>query len=275
MPIPVDHSFQIMGVDIMKLPLTTKGNKYLIVFQDLFTKFPMAFPTPDQKTERIARLLEETVSQFGVPEALLSDRGANLLSFLMQDVCKILGIKKLNPTAHHPQCDGMIERLNCTFKSMLHKHSAKFGAGWDTYLPGALWAYHNTLHTSTGEKPSYLLFGYDCRSPTEAALLPATSHEPVDISDYRKEFVVMLSTARKMAAQANREAQHRYKHQYDKSSTISSYKIGGWVFVYFPSEETGKLRKLSLPWRGPYQVTSRDDSDVTITKVYFPDDPPI
>ena len=37
-PIPVDHPFQIVGVDIMKLPLTTNGNKYAIVFQDLFTK---------------------------------------------------------------------------------------------------------------------------------------------------------------------------------------------------------------------------------------------
>ena len=57
----------------MELPLTTKENKYLIVFQDLFIKWPMAFPTPDQKTERIVRLLvEEIVPQFGVPEALLS-----------------------------------------------------------------------------------------------------------------------------------------------------------------------------------------------------------
>ena len=31
MPIPVDHPFQIMGVDIMELPLTTKGNKYLAI----------------------------------------------------------------------------------------------------------------------------------------------------------------------------------------------------------------------------------------------------
>ena len=57
----------------------------------------------------------------------------------------------------------------------------------------------------------------------------------------------MLSTARKMAAQANQEAQHHYKHQYDKSSTTPSYKIGDWISVYFPSEETGKLCKLSLP----------------------------
>ena len=129
----------------------------------------MTFPTPDQKAERIAQLLaEEVVPLCGVPEALLSDRGTTILSTLMQDVCGLLGIKKLNTTtAHHPQCDGMIERLNRTFKAILRKQAAKFGSQWDTYLPGALWAYHNTPHSSTSEKPSYLLFGFDCRSPTK------------------------------------------------------------------------------------------------------------
>ena len=57
----------------MELPLTSKGNRYLIVFQNLFTKWPMAYPASDQKAERIARLLvEEIISFFGVPEALLS-----------------------------------------------------------------------------------------------------------------------------------------------------------------------------------------------------------
>ena len=92
-PIPVDHPFQIVGVDIMELCLTTRGNRDLIVFQNLFTKWPMAFPMPDQKAERIARLLaEEVVPLCDVPEALLSDRGTNFLSTLMQDACRLLGI---------------------------------------------------------------------------------------------------------------------------------------------------------------------------------------
>jgi len=75
----------------------------------------MGYPAPDQKVERIARLLvEEIVPLCGVPEALLSDRGTNLLSTLMQDICRLLGIKKLNMTSHHPHCDGMIEKLNRT-----------------------------------------------------------------------------------------------------------------------------------------------------------------
>ena len=82
-PIPTERPFQIIDVDIMELPLTSKRNQYLhaIVFQGLFTKWPMAYPASDQKAERITRLLlEEILPFFGVPEALLSDRGTNLLS---------------------------------------------------------------------------------------------------------------------------------------------------------------------------------------------------
>jgi len=133
----------------------------------------------------------------------------------------------------------MIERLNWTFKTMLSKHVAKFSSEWDTYLPGTLWAYCNTPHASTGEKSSYLLFGYDCCSTTEAALLPTTSLQSVNIHDYQEEPVAMLSSARKMAAKVNQEARRKYKHQYNKLSTFPKYQIGNWIFVYFPSDETG------------------------------------
>ena len=104
-PIPVSRPFQILGIDVMDLPTTDRGNSHVVVVQDLFTKWPFAFAVPDQKTERIARLLvEKVIPCFGVPEALLSDRGTNLLSHLMKDLCKMLGIEKLNTTAYHPQC---------------------------------------------------------------------------------------------------------------------------------------------------------------------------
>ena len=57
-------------------------------------------------------IVNELLPFFGVPEALLSDRGTNLLSHLMLDLCELLGTKKLNTTAYHPQCDGMVERFN-------------------------------------------------------------------------------------------------------------------------------------------------------------------
>lgn len=111
-PIPVRRLFQIVGVDIMEHPRTDQGNRYALVFQDFLSKWLLVFPMPDQKSIRIAQILvQEVVPLFGVPEALLSDHGTNLLSHLMQDICTLMGIKKLNTTAHHPECDGMVEWL--------------------------------------------------------------------------------------------------------------------------------------------------------------------
>ena len=82
---------------------TSKGNQYVVVFQDFLSKWPFVFATKDQKATTLAKLLVEVVPVIGVPEALLSDRGMNLLSHLMRDVCELLGVAKLNTTANHPQ----------------------------------------------------------------------------------------------------------------------------------------------------------------------------
>ena len=275
-PIPVFRPFQILGIDVMDLPLTERGNKHVVVVQDLFTKWPFAFAVPDQKTERIARLLaEEVIPLFGVPESLLSDRGTNLLSHLMTDLCRMLGVQKLNTTAYHPQCDGAVERFNRTLKTILRKHAARFGSQWDQYLHGVLWAYRNMPHSSTGEKPSFLLYGFDCRSPTEAAYLPGNEVNPTDVSDYREELMTSLTSAREIAAKTIQRAQVRYKKQYDRKAKQPNLKLGDWVLVRFPQEETGRWRKLSRPWHGPYRLVEKPDPDAVCSKVYFPQDAPL
>ena len=66
-PIPVQHSFQIVGMDIMDLPKTNSGNCHILVFQDYLTKWLLVFPIPDQKSIRIAQILAEEVVPFWSP----------------------------------------------------------------------------------------------------------------------------------------------------------------------------------------------------------------
>jgi len=72
-----------------------------------------------------------------------------------------------------------------------------------------------------------------------------------------------FSSARKLAEQTNRNAQRHYKHQYDKTARNAKFKIGD----YFAQDETGKHRKWSQPWHGPYRVISRRDQ--LASKIYF------
>ena len=68
-------------------------------------------------------------------------------------------------------------------------------------------AYRTTPHDSTLEKPSFLLFGVDLRSPTEDALLPPRDFEEADLTDYREELVLSLSSAREHTVSSVKEAQ--------------------------------------------------------------------
>ena len=63
-----------------------------------------------------------------------------------------------------------------------------------------------------------------------------------------------------------REAQKSYESQYDKRA------IRDWVFVRFLKEETGKRRKLSRPWYGPFRIVVGQDPNSSVSMVYFPGD---
>lgn len=53
------------------------------------------------------------------------------------------------------------------------------------YLLGVLWAKRNTPYDLTAEKPTYLLFGHDLWTPTEAYFLPDTPVFGGAVKDYR------------------------------------------------------------------------------------------
>ncbi len=82
---------------------------------DYFTKWPEAFAVPNQEAATLARcLLSEYFSRFAIPYMLHSDQGANFESHLIRELCELLDIKKTRTTGYHPQCDGLVERMNRT-----------------------------------------------------------------------------------------------------------------------------------------------------------------
>ena len=69
-------------------------------------------------------------------------------------------------------------------------------------------------------------------------LLPPEPLKPAYVSDYREELVLFLSTACAVAANSIKKAR-RYKAQYDKTRPVN-HRVGGWVLVRFPHEESGR-----------------------------------
>ena len=64
----------MVGEDVLKVQMSTKGNQYLLVAQDYFSKWPFSKLMPDQKAERIVQILKDDVfTVVGPPQKLHSD----------------------------------------------------------------------------------------------------------------------------------------------------------------------------------------------------------
>ncbi len=80
------------AIDVLgPLPKSNKGNLYLLVVADYFTKWVDAIPIRNQKAVTVAqKFVERVVTIFGTPMQLHSDQGTNFESDVFQEVCKIL-----------------------------------------------------------------------------------------------------------------------------------------------------------------------------------------
>ena len=96
LPIPVEGPFDRMAVDCLgPFPPSHSNNRYIVVFSNYLTHWPEAFLVPDVEASTIAELLvDEILARHGAPRTLLLDRGANFLSKLVSEVCKIINTKK-------------------------------------------------------------------------------------------------------------------------------------------------------------------------------------
>ena len=174
-----------------------------------------SFPSDNQTSKTIVRLLVDyVICRHGVPEMLISDHGTNLLSTLMKEVSEVMGMRKINTTAYHPQAYGLVENFNRTLQAMIAKSVDVFGIDWDEYLPQLLFAYRTKPHESTGESPFNLLYGRDTRIPFDSTLSAKRSPYQVD----RTEIGIGhgLSEAWQIERKSVAKAQKRQKRAHDR-----------------------------------------------------------
>ena len=101
-------------IDILG-PLTEseRGNKYVLLMVDQFTKWVEIHPLPDQSAERIARtVIDQVFSRFGSPVYIHSDQGRNFDGNLFKAVCQIYQVAKTRTTPYRPCSNGQVERYN-------------------------------------------------------------------------------------------------------------------------------------------------------------------
>ena len=241
------------------LPTSVRGNKYILIVGDYFTKWVEAYPLENQKAETVAEVfVREFVSCFGVPLQLHSDQGRNFESVLFSEMCRLLGIDKTRTTALHPQSNGMVETFNRTLENQLAIFIEKHQQDWDSHVPLILLAYRSPVHESTGKTPSFLMFGREVNLPVDLLFgRPPGSKETETVDHHVDQLKTRMENVHKFARTRIRIASDRMKRRYDVGSTTEKFQCVDAVWFYNLQRKKGLSPKLSTDWEGPYLVVKQ------------------
>ena len=194
----------------------------------------MAYASKTQTAQATARILwDNFICHYGFPEQFISDQGRNFESDLIQELCKIAGVKKLHTTPYHPQSNGQCERFNSTLCNMLGTLSDEEKSDWKSHLGCMTHAYNCTKHASSTYSPYYLMFGRHPRLPidVEFGLHKPNCSDNCSKSRYIQKLRRRLNYAHKKASKYSSEQAQKYKTSYDKSVKGPQLQVNDLVLV--------------------------------------------
>jgi hypothetical protein len=257
-PIEVNAPFDTIAMDVLgPLPESNRGNKYVFVVADLFSKFAFAFALASVMSSNIADILVHHIfCVFGIPSRLISDQGSNFTSHLLREITRLLNVQHNVTSAYHPQSDGQVERFNSTLLSMLSHYVDVDQHNWDDHLAAVTFAYNSAVHASTQETPFFLVFGRDSKMPHD--LTQVNMHLLNESAqDYVERLISTLTTAHRLANEHLHQARQVQKFHYDQRHQDVHFNAGDHVWLYTPAVKPGRSVKLAHLWRGPYIIGTR------------------
>lgn len=252
-PITVSTTpFKDISLDLLEMPISDSGFRYVVVINDRFTKFARAEAIKTCTSSKIKTALYESwILLFGVPRTLITDQGPNLMSEEFQSFLHKFNIKHQPTTPYHPQSDGQTERFNAYLGDTLAIYARDNPKLWDSYLKECLFAYNSTPHRSSKLSPFYLAFGIEARLPFENELDIQPSW--IEVEDRFEA----LKRARLKAKEAIDKSQTINKEIYDRSRVDCGFDVDDYVVLKIPRLIKGKSKKFMNRYKGPYIITRK------------------
>jgi len=252
---PPDRAWKTISMDfITKLPSSqdpTTGFVYdsIMVVTDRLTKYALFIPWHETFTAKQTAWVfkREVLSNFGIPEKLITDRDKLFTSHFWMDLMSQLGIKHNMTTAFHPQTDGQTERMNQNVEAYLRCYIDNDQTDWIEHLPTAQYAYNTSDNEDMGVSPFFANKGFNPVEPMALrdAIVPAAYIEARKLVHFQKELQDILI-----------QEQQKHKRNYDRKRLKGpTYKEGDKVYLLRKNIKTKRpSSKLDFKKLGPFLI---------------------
>ncbi|SLM37280.1 reverse partial [Lasallia pustulata] len=239
---------------ILGLPETEEGFDVALSVTDKCSKRVTLLPGKNTyKAEDWATVLLKGLTDWGIPDAIITDRDPKFMSEFWKELATKLKIEMLTSTAYHPQTDGQSEQTNQTAEIALRYFlTSSPKSNWAKYLPRLRSELNKQQNTSTGKSPDEVVYGFKL---CDTLSIIGGETESAD-SDFVKERLVIRKEAEDAANFANLLA----KLQYNKHHRPLLMEVGDEVFIKLHKGYTLPSvtnQKLSNQRAGPLKIVKK------------------
>ena len=155
----------MMGFDFVgRFPDTPRGNKYIVIGVDYFTRFLFAQAVPDSQGISAVVLLMRIVKMLGWPRTVYTDNGAHFVQGEFAKTLQRFHVVHLPASKSHPQSVGLAERYVRLLVDGLKVTviaSKAAPTDWDLYVDSVVHSINTRILRVHGFSPAELLLGYN------------------------------------------------------------------------------------------------------------------
>lgn len=228
-----------------------EGYKYVLLVIDGFTKFCILKPLRSLSGQDLLFALRETITLFGTPSLIITDRGTNFSSNQVQSLFREMQIQHHMISTGTPRSNGQAERYVATIINML---TATINN--TTEWPNALWNVQQTLNTTiqktTGFSPIRLLIGKEGNIPSIQTHLN-------NLIDESTQPIINVNADRDLARQRLKQTAISVKGRFDNTRRNNKiFSIGDIVYV---NQDHRRHDKLAPKFKGPYEIIEELGND--------------
>ena len=238
---PASKPLEIVSLDTIGGFAGNKSTKkFLHLIVDHFTRFAFIATSKTQTANDFIKLVNSVKNKNEI-ETLFTDQYSGINSWGFKKYLKSGKIKLVFSAVDCAFSNGLNERTNQTLVNRIRcKMYENRNLSWHTIAQKCIDEYNNTIHSSTGFTPAYLLTG------KENSLLP----EKLNSNNEKN-----LEENRKIAFQNSNRIHKQNKEYYDKNKIYKEYNEGELVYI----QNGNKLNRNKLdPIRiGPYEIKKK------------------
>src|SRR6266542_3424827 len=249
--IKIKEPFYQWGIDIVgPLTETPRGNKYIVVAIDYFTKYPEARVLTNANAKSVANFIyKDIICRHGCPRKIISNRETHFNNQVIEKLLERFKIRHNLSTPYHPKTNGLVERFNKTLCESLAKLNEE-RENWDEYISLMLFAYRTKVNKSTQFTLFYLTYEREVILPFDE-----DNKTEITLEERVEEILTKFTQTKKKILENIEKSQSNQKKYHDrKIKKKSNLNIGDKVLLYDAAKAKQWSGKLEEKWKRSYFI---------------------